>query len=159
MRRVNGWMKLSVGLSAAAAIGFAVLAFVLFLGRENYHPLGVYSVMTVDSRIPGTAGPAVKAKDEVVITTTRCTNSDKPMETTGYAYWISRDGRTPVVKVQNNPPMLFLRPPGCDTRIFRIKLPPEVTPGLWRLEAVDAARKGDLSQVVSYWSEDFRVVS
>ena len=143
-------------LAVAFAImtaAFAVSVVMLYQLTRPFSPLLDYAVMTVQNE-----GHVVPPKGELVLVSTRC-NAGLPGETVavvGYSLFASRD-QSPVKIIQLNAPLPFNRPGGCDTRTFRIALPEAVTPGLWRLEAVDTVVRGNQAQVKPYWSEDFRV--
>ena len=145
-------------LAVAFAImtaAFAVSIVMLYQLTRPFSPLLDYAVMTVQNE-----GYLVPAKGELVLISTRC-NAGLPGETVavvGYSLFASRD-QTPGKVIQLNAPLPFNRPGGCDTRTFRIALPAEVTPGLWRVEAIDTVVRGHQAQVKPYWSEDFRVVA
>ena len=153
-------MGLTKTLAALICAGFIALfvalcvtAWVAWSTAQPFSPLLDYSVMAVQNE-----GHKVKAGDEVVMISTRCNNgTTEPVAVVGYALFASREAGD-VKRVQINLPLPFNRPPGCDTRTFRIKLPADVTPGVWRVEAVDTVVRGTQSQVKPYWSEDFTVV-
>lgn len=141
-------------LVLAGSIVYAGAAW-LWPAEAIFAPISVSDV-TVNSRIDGVEGPAVRSGESWIGTVTICNSDDKDHVIT-FAIGYERlsgpvffaDARSIDIPVQ----------PGCETFTGdSAPLPDDVTPGQWRESSSAIVQQGRQRQTVSFISDAFEVV-
>ncbi len=152
--------RLLVFAAATAASSIIVLTVVFlavtFWPEEGpFEPISVSDV-TVNSRINGVEGPAVRAGEHYNGTIEIC-NTDDQAQTITFIIQVERlSGPVHFVDLD---PVDFPKGPGCETLTGdSASLPAEVTPGQWRESSSAVVQEGKRKQTVSFVSEPFEVV-
>lgn len=120
-----------------------------------FAPLSVSDV-TINSRIDGLDGPAVRERMHYNGTLTIC-NADDQQQTITFIIQFERlNGDIHFVPASS---VQFPIEPGCHTLTGdSAPLPIDVTPGRWREATAAVVQRGDEKQTVSFVSEPFDVV-
>jgi len=158
-------VALLVGVSASS-ITFYILK------PDTWAPLGEYPIQRVDSRIPGINVPAVYSDDFVMITGTKCNDTDKVVNVRGTLSWsLKEPGKTNLVGPDDSvAPQDGVAPrdPGCTTTEFPNPIPQAVVAitkqlggkATWALVGIETPiRPGKPDGVPVTWvSQNFLVV-
>ncbi len=145
---------------AAFLIGVVLVVGVLaydelFSGETIFAPLTVSDV-TINSRVDGLDGPAVRVGDHYNGTITICNDDDEAQAITFVIQLEDLDDSVHFVSLGS---VEFPIEPGCETFTGdSAPLPDEITPGLWRESSVAIVQRGAQKQTVSFVSEPFEVV-
>lgn len=136
------------------ALLVAAAVFVLFYKLERTGVLGDYTEAKIRTTVTGVAGPAVEERGLVVVEQTRCVNAKEIIQVEVSVGFRRTDEMARTVPYYTN--ALQTRAPGCNLTSTNYVLPPEVVPGIWRIEGISRAlNTGELR----YWSsEEFRVI-
>ncbi len=164
MRSVWGRFQedLSSNVLAALFVALAAVALGVCVGNElasqpePFAPLAVSDV-TINSRVDGVDGPAVRAGEHYNGTVTICNDDDEAQTIT---FIIQFERLMGPVHFVSDGSLQFPIEPGCDTltgQSFQ-PLPDEVTPGQWRESTAAIVQRGDQKQTVSFVSDAFEVV-
>ncbi len=127
-----------------------------------FAPLSVSDV-TINSRLDGIEGPAVRVGDHYNGTTTICNDNDNEQTITFIISFERLNGvvhRVPAEYPDGGNTTQFPIDPGCHTLTgdSEVPLPPRVTAGQWRETTAAVVQRGDEKQTVSFVSEPFEVV-
>lgn len=157
------WQNGGKGLVVATLFfGFAVgsaiavlLATAFWPSEVPFTPLSVSNV-TINSRVEGFDGPAVRAGEHYNGTITICNNNAQPHTITFIIQFERLDGP---VRFVSGGSIEFPVEPGCMTVTGdSAPLPDQVTPGPWREATSAMVQEGDRKQTVSFVSDSFEVV-
>lgn len=120
-----------------------------------FAPLSISDV-TINSRIDGIDGPAVRAGGHYNGTLTICNVDDQQQTITFIIQFERLSGPVRFVPATS---VEFPIEPGCSTLTGdSAPLPEEVIPGHWREATAAIVQRGDEKQTVSFVSEPFEVV-
>ncbi len=156
LRKDGSGLGTSILLGFIAALGvFFVVQNTLSSNGPPFAPLSVSDV-TINTRVEGADGPAVRAGQHYNGTITIC-NEDDETQTITFLIQLERLGG-PVHFVSFGS-VEFRVEPGCATLTGdSAPLPTRVTPGRWRESSVAIVQQGDQRQSVSFVSDAFEVV-
>ncbi len=153
--------NVSLGLALAtiffaAAVLFATFSYVLIrFAPDDNTVLGPYAEAKVLSTVAGHPGPAVLEAGDLSVGQERCIESDEFVKVEVTIYFRREGEGTPqLVPFLERAPQT--RAPGCNFAIFPLPLPPNVGPGMWRVEGI--SRSPETSEVRYWSSEVFAVV-
>jgi hypothetical protein len=152
----KGLVLATLFFGVAVGSTVAVLMVAAFWPDEvPFTPLSVSNV-TINSRVEGFDGPAVRAGGHYNGTVTICNENDEAHTITFIIQFERLDG--PVHFVSGGS-LEFPIEPGCDTLTGdSAPLPDRVTPGPWREATSATVQKGDQKQTISFVSDAFQVV-
>lgn len=149
-------LVLAAAYSVIAFTSLAVVFLVVMLWpeAEPFAPLSVSDV-TINSRIDGVDGPAVRAGGHYNGTIEICNNNEE--HTITFIIQLERlSGPVRFVSVDS---VEFPVQSGCETFTGdSASLPEEVTPGVWRESSSAIVQRGEQKQTVSFVSDPFEVV-
>lgn len=116
--------------------------------------LGDYDEARIQSTVLGIEGPAAEERGPLLVAQTRCINSSSVIQVEVSVGFRRIDDTPKQVSFLDR--VIQSRAPGCNFTITTYPLPPEVTPGLWRVEGISRAIS---TSELRYWaSEPFKVV-
>jgi hypothetical protein len=156
----NNGGRLLVFAAATAASSVITLA-VVFIAvtvwpeEEPFVPVTVSDV-TINSRLEGVDGPAVRVGSHYNGTIEICNSDDEPHTIT---FVIQVERLSGPVHFVDLAPVDFPKQPGCETFTGdSAALPRAVTPGLWRESSSAVIQQGNNRQTISFVSDQFEVV-
>lgn len=154
----NGGRLLVLAAAGAASsivtLAVVFLAVTLWPEEGPFEPITV-SEVTVNSRIDGVEGPAVRSGEPWSGTVTICNSDDKEHVVTFVIGYERLSG--PVFFAEARSIDIPVQP-GCETFTGdSAPLPGDVTPGQWRESSSAVVQEGKHKQTVSFVSEPFEV--
>ncbi len=163
MRLWNALRSDGSGLGTSIMLGFIAALGIFFIVQNTlssngppFAPLSVSDV-TINTRVEGVAGPAVRAGQHYNGTITLC-NEDDEAQTITFVIQLERlFGPVHFVAAGS---LQFPVDPGCETLTgdsFE-PLPNEVSSGRWRESTAAIVQRGTERQTVSFISDAFEVV-
>lgn len=120
-----------------------------------FSPLGEFPLQTIESRVVGVEGPAVRVSDPVIVSAVKCARVRIPVR--GTISLVRMDtGQREIVWSATG---AAERSEGCQHFTFVNRLPQGIPPGIYRYEGIEEATYlGVLHQRVAWRTEFFRVV-
>ncbi len=152
----KGLVMATAFFAFATLVAAAVLLVTwLWPSEPIFAPLSVSDV-TINSRVGGVDGPAVRAGGHYNGTLTICNSDGEPQTIT---FIIQFERLTEPIHFVPGGSIEFPVDPGCATLTGdSAPLPAEVNDGLWRESTAAVVQRGDQKQTVSFVSDPFEVI-
>ncbi len=153
----GGRLLIFAAATAASSIITLVVVFIavsLWPEESPFEPISISDV-TINSRVGGVDGPAVRVGDHYNGTIEIC-NSHEDAQTITFIIQLERlSGPVHFVDFGS---VEFPKEPGCETFTGDSPLPVEVDAGQWREVTAAVVQRGAQKQTVSFVSDAFEVV-